>query len=198
MFVNRPMGTCSQHPEEGFFFLFSFVFFFWGLHREAFEKEGNVLRFKAQLAGEEPFFLSHICTYLGIRPTPFHDPWLPAVSPGNCRHVRSYWGSFWAAQCSVSWMNIWWSFKGNKGAHSTSQWKMSLLVVGDKRDPVSCELSGCEYIFFAWSCRWRSSLLPNEQGGSLLRSPAPRSHPKILFWGRRGTQVSGHSQYSYL
>lgn len=74
----------SGHPISaswgGFLFSFFTFFFFWGLHCEAFEKEGHVLRFKTQLAGQ-PSSLSHICIYLGIRPTPFLDPSLPAVSP---------------------------------------------------------------------------------------------------------------------
>lgn len=39
-----------------------------------------MLRFKTQLASE-PFSPSHICTYLGVCPTPFQEPSLPAVSP---------------------------------------------------------------------------------------------------------------------
>lgn len=48
-----------------------------------------------------------------------------------------------------------------------------------REDSVSGELAGCECTFFAWCSHWRVSLLPDEQGGSPLRSPAPGSHPKF-------------------
>lgn len=91
---------------------------------------------------KQTFSHSHFCTYLHAPPlfsVPCH---LRSCFSWKCAQGSFYWGSSCASQCQIlghldllskQGKNIWWSFRGNKGAHSMSWWKMSLLVDGDKR-----------------------------------------------------------------